>query len=83
MDEGAISYAVVTQVADAKGVEPETLRPLHDVIDPDALESLFDPANGSVLRDGYVSFTYEGFVVRIDDAREIELTHADDAQAPS
>ncbi|MFB6164770.1 MAG: HalOD1 output domain-containing protein [Haloarculaceae archaeon] len=77
MDEGALSYAIVTQVAEAKGIEPEELRPLHDVVDPDALESLFDDANGSALRDGFVSFAYEGFVVTVDDEQSIDVATRD------
>lgn len=67
MPEPSISYAVVSEVSDAKGVAPDELRPLHDVIDPDALESLFDSSSGQSLREGHVSFTYEGFIVEVRD----------------
>lgn len=79
MDDGSISYSIVSHVADQRGVEPEELRPLHDVIDPDALESLFDDANGSMLRDGHVAFSYEGFIVRVHDDLSIDLTDVDAA----
>ncbi|SEO79337.1 hypothetical protein SAMN05216388_101977 [Halorientalis persicus] len=74
MDERSISYALVRKVATEKGVEPEALVPLHDVIDPDALESLFDDADGSVLREGHVRFNYEGFSVEIGHDRSVSLT---------
>ena len=67
MAESSISYAVVSEVSKAKGVAPDELRPLHDVIDPDALESLFDSSDGASLRSGHVSFNYEGFVVEVRD----------------
>ncbi|WP_336003515.1 HalOD1 output domain-containing protein [Halorientalis halophila] len=74
MAEGSISYALVRKVAAEKSVDPEVLTPLHDVIDPDALESLFDDSDGSMLRDGYIVFSYEGFTVRVDHDREITLS---------
>ena len=76
MAEGSISYALVQKVAAEKDVDPEVLDPLHDVIDPDALESMFDDADGSKLRDGYVTFNYEGLTVRIDQDRTISIREA-------
>jgi len=74
MAHESISYALVREVAAEKGVDPEALVPLHDVIDPDALESMFDDADGSVLQDGHLSFNYEGFSVRVDDDGSVSLT---------
>lgn len=74
MQQSSISYGVVNEVAQAKGVEPAELRPLHDVIDPDALESLFDETDGARLREGHVSFSYEGFLVHIEDDGSIAVT---------
>lgn len=74
MTDGPISYTLVRKVATEKGVEPEALMPLHDVIDPDALEAMFDDADGSTLRDGHISFSYEGYIVRIDDDGSVSLT---------
>jgi hypothetical protein len=76
MADGSISYTLVRKVADEKGVDPETLAPLHDVIDPDALESMFDDADGSTLRNGHISFNYEGFTVNVDHDGSISLTSA-------
>ena len=79
MNDGSISYALVRKVATEKGVEPEALVPLHDVIDPDALESMFDDTDGSVLRNGHVRFNYEGFSVEIGHDRSVSLTpHTDE-----
>jgi hypothetical protein len=74
MADGSISYDLVRTVAAEKGVDPEALAPLHDVIDPDALESMFDGADGSVLRAGHISFSYERFTVKIDHDPSISLT---------
>lgn len=50
-----ISETVINAVADAKGVDPLDLDPLCDVIDPDALDALFNPvfAGASVTRLGF------------------------------
>ncbi|WP_084802737.1 HalOD1 output domain-containing protein [Halorientalis sp. IM1011] len=76
MADKSISYALVREVAAEKGVDPEALVPLHDVIDPDALESMFDNTDGSTLRNGHLSFSYEGFSVRVDDDGSVSLTSA-------
>ncbi|SDE72082.1 HalOD1 output domain-containing protein [Halorientalis regularis] len=73
MADESISYALVRKVAAEKEVDPAALTPLHDVIDPDALESMFDDTGGSVLRNGHVSFDYEGFTVEIDHERSVSL----------
>ncbi|WP_424019989.1 HalOD1 output domain-containing protein (plasmid) [Halorientalis pallida] len=74
MVDGSISYALVRKVAAEKGVDPAALTPLHEVIDPDALEAMFDDADGSTLRNGQVTFNYEGFTVEIDHERSVSLT---------
>lgn len=78
MVDGSISYTLVQEVAAEKGVDPESLAPLHDVIDPDALESMFDSSNGSRLRNGHVSFEYEGFTVSVDHEETVSLTSTAD-----
>lgn len=67
MTESSISYGVVTEVSRVKGVAPDELRPLHDVVDPDALEALFDSGDGKPIRNGHISFTYEGYLVEVRD----------------
>lgn len=74
MRQSSISHGVVTAVADAKDVDPVDLRPLHDVIDPDALEALFDETDGSRLRTGHVAFDYEGFLVQVEDDGAVTVT---------
>lgn len=74
MDEAPISYRIVAEVAAAADADPADLRPLHDVIDPDALESLFDSTDGAALEEGYVSFTYEGFLVRVEDDGTVSVS---------
>lgn len=79
MNEEPISYRVVSEVATATDADPADLRPLHDVIDPDALEALFDDADGTKLAEGYVSFNYEGHIVRVDGGGDVSITSAEPA----
>lgn len=62
-NDGSVSTNVVSAVADRAGVDPIALPPLHDVVDPGALDSLF-------VRDadGFIEFRYHGYdvVVRSD-----------------
>ncbi|UPV77103.1 hypothetical protein M0R89_22055 (plasmid) [Halorussus limi] len=41
------SYAVIQAIAAVNGVEPTEMPPLHDSIDPDAFEAIFDPRSPS------------------------------------
>lgn len=62
----SVADEVVTAVARARDVSPMETVPLAAVIDPDALEALFDP----VVEDaddaaGHVVFAYEGLTVTV------------------
>ncbi len=75
----ALSQAVVEAVADAEDVSPEELcppeyEPLHAVIDPQALDALFEPkADGNPRSSGAVSFTFCGYDVTVDDDGTVTL----------
>lgn len=59
-----LSYTVVETVAEAEAVDPVELEiPLNDVIDPDALEALFESTNTAPRRTGQVTFEYAGHTV--------------------
>ncbi|WP_254762538.1 HalOD1 output domain-containing protein [Natrinema marinum] len=71
------SEAVVTAVAAVLEAEPETLSPLYDIVDPDALNSLVDHAqragtNGTHL----IWFTYEGLDVGVRSDGQIRIRDA-------
>ncbi|MFD1587065.1 HalOD1 output domain-containing protein [Halorientalis brevis] len=61
VDSGeALSSRVVRSVAAREGIGPASLSPrLFDVIDPDALDSLF------TTTDGHVTFPYCGYTVTV------------------
>lgn len=55
--------------ATADGIAgPRVLRPLYEVIDPDALDALFGPtASGDCRNGGTVTFRYDGCEVTVGD----------------
>lgn len=65
-EPGPPSYAVIKTVAEIKDTEPESLEPLYSIIDPDALDQLFQQTNHdkSSFESG-ISFSYEGYDVTI------------------
>jgi hypothetical protein len=55
----SMTTAVVQAVASTTGVDVLELPPLHDAVDPDALDRLFERPDGSGVRDsGILSFCY-------------------------
>lgn len=69
---------MVTAVAEAEGCPPTDLAPpLHDAVDPDALDRLFGddrPRSGAEPR---VSFTYYGYTVRVGGPEDVVVRPAD------
>ncbi|WP_222916891.1 HalOD1 output domain-containing protein [Natrinema sp. SYSU A 869] len=69
-----VSIRVVEAVAAREGIDPlEVSPPLHDVLDPTALDELFEPTGTSQRPDGTVSFTYHGHRVRVDSDGRVTL----------
>ena len=67
---------IVTEIASREGVDPTMLEPpLHDVIDPEALNALFAPTRRSPRTDsGRVSFTYNGYDVTVTATGSVSIT---------
>lgn len=63
----SIVYRIVTAVAEHEGTRPETLPPLFDAVDTEALETLL---NGE---DVQVSFTYCGYRITVTSDEECTL----------
>ena len=57
---------VVEAVASASDTDATELPPLHDSVDTDALNALFDSGGPDSDRSLRVSFVYHGYSVRID-----------------
>ncbi len=67
------SQAIVETVAEAKDVDPLDLDSLYEVIDPDALDSLFAPTNGSPRSDGKIAFEYADHTVVVSSDGTVRL----------
>lgn len=62
----ALCERLASEVAAVRDVAPTELRPLHDVIDPEALAALFDTGSASqTTGSGYVVFSWEGLEVTV------------------
>ena len=57
---------VIEAVASASDTDATELPPLHDSVDTDALNVLFDSGGPESDRSLRVSFVYDGYAVRID-----------------
>lgn len=83
-DDGKISERVVTAVATARDEDPLELPPLYDVIDPDALDQLFDHGiEGGRSGPGRVIFILAGCEVIVHSDGEVEVTAPDERASPS
>jgi len=60
---GSPSDAVVAAVANVRGVDPASLAPLHESVDTEALDALFDGRGDGSNR--HVEFQYVGYDVTV------------------
>lgn len=67
------STAIVEAVAAATDRSPTELEPIHDSIDTDSLDRLFDSENVNTEKNITVAFRYEGVGVVVDSQRGIEV----------
>ena len=77
--EESVSTAVVRAASAVEGREPCSLRPLADVINPAALDSLFDPRYDGIPRTGgRLSFVYNSCYITIDNGEYLTLQLLED-----
>lgn len=72
-----VGTKVVAAVADANGVDPLDLdTPLYEVIDPDALDALFQPQATGLPRTGtaQVTFSMAGCEVVVNSTGQVTVT---------
>lgn len=73
-----ISRTVVERVAAAEDVDPVDIPvPLFDVIDPDALDSLFTSTTPRSNDGGQISFTYFGYHVTVSSDGDVSVADAE------
>lgn len=74
-----LSTAVVEAVATVTNTPVTEIDPLYEVVDPDALNDLYEPtSNGTSQRNGYVSFSLQECDVTVFAGGRIELGPPDD-----
>lgn len=74
-----VSTAVVRVVSAIEGREPRSLRPLADVVDPAALDTLFDTRyDGTPRTGGRLSFVYSDCHITIDNGEYLTLRLLED-----
>ena len=65
-DVSPTSELVIEAIAEQAGVDPlEFDVPLGEVVDPDALDSMFDPQYDEPRKRGRVEFTYQEYRVTV------------------
>lgn len=75
VENGRVSETVIRTVADVTDVDPFEIAPLYDIIDPDALDRLFQPTpSASRDVDSRVCFTMAGCQVTVTDNRVVTVT---------
>ena len=69
------SDTVIRKIATADGIDPVELHPpLHDVIDPDALNAIFTPRpDGTPRTAGQVTFRWDQYHVTVHSDGEIRV----------
>lgn len=64
-ESDSLMTTILEVVADREGTDVARLPPLYEAIDPDALETLFEPTREGATRTGRLEFTYCGYVVTL------------------
>lgn len=78
------SVAVPAAVQEITGKEMRDLEPIHAVIDPDALDELFQPPRDTEARSSlYVTFTHEGHTVTVYSDRRLVIRTPNDRKPDS
>lgn len=57
---------IIDALATAKGVNTTDLPPLFEIVDPDAIDSLFSNHNGATDAEATLSFTYDNWNVFVN-----------------
>ncbi|WP_408957171.1 HalOD1 output domain-containing protein [Natrinema sp. 74] len=83
-DHEPVSIRVVEAVAARERIDPlEVSPPLHESIDPAALDALFEPTRISDRTTGTVTFRFHGYRVCVDSDGSIDLADDPDTERNS
>ena len=79
----SVSMAIVRAVAAMEGQTPGTLRPLAEVLDPGALDTIFEPTHdGGSRPGGHLSFVYSSCRVTVDNGEYLTVEPLEDRPLP-
>lgn len=72
----SITVEIIQTVAEQTGRDPMDLPPLHNYIDPDALNSLFESTRTVERNSGEIEFAYDEYLITVsfDETRAIAVT---------
>ena len=71
--EGELGVRIVSAVADRKSLSVDSLPPLYESIEPDALEELVGHAATMHDTELVVQFSYAGYIVTVRGSQEISI----------
>ena len=78
----SVSMAVIDAISSTANRDPASMRPLAEMLDPDALDALFAPReNGEQRPGGEVSFIYSGYRVTIQNGEFISIRQMDSVES--
>lgn len=74
-DTESVTAAIVNRILARENISSNDLGPLYEVIDPDALNTLFGPTRAGSHRPttGAVTFQYQGYQVTVTGENDVEL----------
>lgn len=73
-NEQPLSRTIIERIADAEGIAPTELDTrLYDVIEPEALNELFQHQEDGPVTEGFVSFAFHGYTVTIYSDSTVEI----------
>lgn len=70
----SLDVEIIQAVAEQTAVEPESLPPLYECIDPDALNSLFVPTRTADRQSGSLVFSYAECLIAVSFGRDLTIT---------
>lgn len=80
----SVSMAIVRTVSAVEGCDPCSLRPLTAVIDPDALDALFESRSDDTARTGgQLSFIYSQCRVTVDNGEYLTVQLLENVPRPT
>lgn len=80
--DDALSETISRAIAAVSGRSSTEIDQLSTVLDPEAVDALFEPLDGSASRagDGQLAFSYDGHRVRVSSSGEITIRRSGDVR---